>query len=836
MLPLLLLCSLALGQEPEAVQGPRLPQVFEGVAPSYPPDALTEGLDATVLLEVDVSAEGEVLDARVVDASDARFGPPAVDAMRAYRFSPAIDAEGLPSSARIQYRLVFRAEAALPVSAEGLLRSIDGQALAGVLVTARSAEGGELYATTDDTGAFRFVGLESGPWTILATSDLYLTKEVEITVSEGMVQELSLALEERPEPEQGVGYLVVEVVGEGLTDQVTERVISAREIEFLPGSSGDVVKAVQNLPGVARSPSGIGQLIIRGSPPEDSEFGLDGARIPLVFHFSGLTTVLSTESIDEVAYLPGSYGVRYGRALGGYVDLRLSPEPGERRSVASLDLYQAQLFTEQPLGENTSISVSGRRSYIDTVLSPILSKGDTTVQAPRYYDAQVRLAHITPRGDNLELMYLMSDDSFRFLGKNADGEDETLAALATRFHKLRVRHLAGLGPDTRLESLLLLGPEVQEFEFAGQSEAYEKSLALNLREELQRELSEDRRLGYRLGIDLLCGRDSYLYDVGSFGEREEGQAWTCAPAPYAEATVRLGTLRLTPGVRLDSQFLPFATLYSFDPRLGARWSLGDRTTLKAGTGLYSQLPTLRQLNPDSDGNPDLVPERAWQSSLGVEYQLSQAIRIDLSGYYSQLDNLVVGREERFYFFSGPPLPQEFDTKPYANLGTGLTCGVEALVRYTDDRTVAQVAATFGHSERTGRDGIDRLFAYDQPLILNALVSRELPRGWRLGGRVRFTSGNPYAPVINAVYRLEERDWLPVYDSGQSARLRPFFSLDLRVDRTWTFERWELTTYLDIQNVTYYQNVEVMFYSADYREEDPVAGLPTLPTFGFKGVW
>jgi len=150
--------------------------------------------------------------------------------------------------------------------------------------------------------------------------------------------------------------------------------------------------------------------------------------------------------------------------------------------------------------------------------------------------------------------------------------------------------------------------------------------------------------------------------------------------------------------------------------------------------------------------------------------------------------------------------------------------------------VAQLAATFSHSERTGRDGISNLFAYDQPVLLNALVSRELPRRWRLGARVRFGSGNPYTPVVNAIYRMEERDWIPVYDSGQSARLKPFFSLDLRVDRSWAFRRWDLTAYLDVQNATYYDNVEVMFYSADYREEQPVTGLPVLPTFGFEGVW
>ncbi len=818
--------------------GPRLPRVSGGVAPSYPPDALAEGLDGEVLLRVGVDEQGRVAGAEVVEASDPRFAGPAVDAMLGFRFEPAVDADGLITTALIQYRMVFRAQAALPVSVEGIVR--DGEAditLSQVLVTAIGPEGEQRYATTDAAGAFRFVGLAEGPWTLeLSGGSLYEAKRLELTVAAGVVQQVDARLE-RPESERTDADLTILVEDEASADEVTERVIRADEIAFLPGTSGDVVKAVQNLPGVARAPSGIGQLIIRGSPPEDSEFGLDGNPIPLVFHFSGLTTVLSTENIDEVAYLAGSYGARYGRALGGVVDLRLNPElPEEARSVVSVDVYQAQLFHERKLGERTALTVSGRRSYIDTVLTPVLSQGEFTVQAPRYWDGQVRLQHETRRGDDFDALFLASDDRFRFLGEGADGEDETLAALATRFQKLRLRHLASLAGGWELESGLLLGPEVQTFEFPRDSEAYEKRLAVSLREEIRIEADEENPFGTRLGLDLLCGRDSYLYDVAFFGDREEGEAFFCAPAPYAELTARMGPVTVTPGLRGDLLLLPESTHASLDPRLGLRLVLGSSTTLKAGTGLYSQFPTFRELNPEADGNPSLSPERAWQTSLGVERQLGDRLRAEATGFYNQLDQLVVGREDRFEFFTGPPIPGDFDTDPYGSEGTGMSCGVELLLRYSDDATVAQLAATFGHSERTGRDGITQLFEYDQPVILNALASRELPRDWRLGARLRYGSGNPYIPVINKVYNLDQRRFVPVYDSEASARLPGFFSLDLRVDKSWSFPRWELTTYLDVQNATFRENVEVMFWSYDYSEEQPIAGLPVVPSFGLKGEW
>ena len=49
-------------------------------------------------------------------------------------------------------------------------------------------------------------------------------------------------------------------------------------------------------------------------------------------------------------------------------------------------------------------------------------------------------------------------------------------------------------------------------------------------------------------------------------------------------------------------------------------------------------------------------------------------------------------------------------------------------------------------------------------------------------------------------------------------------------------RWSFTAYLDIQNVTNASNVEIMAYSYDYSEEEPIAGNPIFPAFGFKGEW
>lgn len=759
----LLLTLPALAQD---VDRSRLPQVEAAVQPAYPASELAEGVAATVLLEVLVGDEGQVLDAAVAESAGPAFDAAALDAILGFRFTPALDAQGEPSQAVIGYRLNFEPQA--------------------------------------------------------------VTVQVPV--------DAPVPPEPLPELPADEGYTLV-VVDQRLAPDITERRLTAEEIRYLPGTSGDVVKAVQNLPGIARAPLGIGQLIVRGNNPEDTLYTLDGSPIPLVFHFAGLTSVVPGDALDEVAFLPGNSSVRYGRMLGGVVDLRTTAELPETSRSVSVDLYQSAAFVTQRLGDRAAITVSARRSYADVVLGPLLSQGDFKVQAPRYWDGQVRY-QFQGDGGSWDVMAYASDDRFRFLGGD-DDDAEVFAAFADQFQRLRVRRLDAAGTWSR-ETTLALGPERRFFEFGTDSEAIEETHSASLRQEYVRPLGD--RLGARLGVDTLWGRERFDFTAptfdGSAGEREHDTAIFAAPAGYAELSVRAGPLTFIPGVRAD--LLAYDTGYTaatIDPRLAVRALVGDSTLLKASVGQYSGFPGLREVTDQADGNPDLGPERSLQASAGIEQTLPYGLRFEATGFHNQLDRLIVGREDRLEFFSGPPPVGPFDTDAYANEGVGRSYGAELMVRYDGERAVGLVTATWSHSERQDRPKEDvELFAYDQPIVLNALWSQELPRGWRLGARFRYGSGNPFTPVVNRTFDAGSRTYAPVYGERSSDRLAAYKSLDVRVDKLWELRRFDLTGFLEVQNATNAKNVEVIGWNEDYSAQDPITGYPTLPVFGVRGDW
>jgi len=823
--------------------GPSLP-VLVSLPALVTPDATAawpEDGRLVALVSVEVADDGTVLSARPPDDLPAAFARPALDAALGARFQPALGPDGRPVDAAVQLQLVFDRDAPPPLSIQGRARASGSTVpLAALRVTATASDGTQVVATTDEDGTFAFAGLPDADWVLTARGPGLRPVETALSTRAGVVQEVDLPLvrDAGLGSADGVGAEIV-VYEEDTRVEVTERPLDTELAMVLPGTNGDVVKVVQSLPGVARSPLGTGNLIIRGTAPEDSAGFLDGTPLPIVFHFGGLSTVLDGHSVAEVGYVPGNAGVRYGRFLGGLVDIRTRDSLAEhpRRSV-SVDLYQAGAFIDTPLGDkqNTALTLSARRSYIDTVLQPAIDARDVPVQAPVYADVQARLLRVFDNGTRGELLLLASRDTFAYIGVE-DGEEVPALDLTVSFWRLRSRILQPVG-QAEHELSLAVGVDTEDFASFERDTANEQVASVSLRDEWRREGDPDQ-LGYRVGLDVWAGREVFVYDIESYGPFEAGATPFLAPAVYGELTARFGPLTATPGLRGDLAVYPYDAISgSLDPRLQTRWDIDETWAFIGASGTYSRLPAARQVMSSADGNPSLIAERSWQNSLGVQTRPTPSVLVELTGYANLLDRRIVGREDRFQFRTTPLfMTGPIDDGPYENDGTGTIFGGELFARVDRSRFTGWLAATVSRSRRVDRPGeAPSLFSYDQPVILTALGTTTLPRNWRLGSRLRLASGNPYTPVTQRFQDMESRVFVPVYGDVDSERLAMFFGIDLRVDKTWTFDHWRLTGSLDLQNISVRANEEVPAWNSTYTEFSPISGLPPIPVFGLKGEW
>jgi outer membrane receptor protein involved in Fe transport len=853
------------------------PVVLRDARADYPADALRDRVRATVVFEIEISASGEVSAADLLElhaedeagtavpADRYPFAEAARIAVHELRFRPA-EAGGKPVAVRVRYTYRFTlpappaspggapaapgggraaASAAPPVAPAANLVGVvrergTRREIAGATVTVyrgRPDEGG-FEATTDAAGRFRFHDLAEGTWILVIELDGYARHRTAERIDRGAVLDGVYYLEKN-------SYSPYDVVVEASTarKEVTRRTLEVAELVKIPGTLGDPVLAVENLPGVARTASE--EIVIRGSGPEDTGVYLGGIRIPFVFHPGFGRSVIPAAVVEKIELFPGSPGVYYGRSTGGVYEVsvkRLRPD----RLHGSLDtsVIDTSLYLEVPLGSRAAIALAVRRSYLDLLLQAAIPD-DTPVDfetAPRYYDYQL-LGNWTPGGAHeLRWMLLGADDGLELLFDDPSdlagpGVTDNAIALDSQFQRLMLEHR--FTPAGWLSNRLQL---------AAGRDAVEQRVFGQFVDFATREYHLRNTTTARLGsaVALTVGLDTLIEEIDAEARTErpglEGEGTSAlgttdalyervdglrhvSAAAFAELQLVLGWLAVTPGVRVD-HFAQVDT-YSADPRLVVRLG-GPRFSLKGGVGVVHQPPQVHE-TLEVFGNPALGLERALQYSAGLEWRPREHLALDLTVFHKGLDRLV-GRSHR-PVERGGVLVEEV----YSNDGTGTVRGLEMLLEHQLRHGLrGWIAYTLSRAERTDPGSSEaRLFDHDQTHILAAVLSYALPRHWELGLRWRYVTGAPFTPVAGSVFNSDQDRYDEVPGRRNSERLPAFHQLDLRVDKSWIYDTWRLSAYLSLANAYNQRNAESVSYNFDYSERKYTRGLPLLPILGIR---
>lgn len=174
---------------------------------------------------------------------------------------------------------------------------------------------------------------------------------------------------------------------------------------------------------------------------------------------------------------------------------------------------------------------------------------------------------------------------------------------------------------------------------------------------------------------------------------------------------------------------------------------------------------------------------------------------------------------------------------FSNGGLGRVVGGDFLLRQRLWRGLfGWIAYTISRSERRDNPSEPwRLFRYDQTHILTLVASYKLPFwGLEAGIRFRYVTGNPFTPIRGALRNVSNQDWTPISEAPFSDRLPAFHQLDFRVDKTWTFNRWKLGLFIDLQNLYNRANTEnLVFAGRQLYQSTPIAGIPFFPNFGLR---
>ncbi len=607
------------------------------------------------------------------------------------------------------------------------------------------------------------------------------------------------------------------------------------ELQRVPGTGGDIVRALTVMPGVVnlQIPLGYSGVVIRGASPQDSKVLIDGFEVPVLFHNIGFRAIVPAEAIASLDFIPGGFDVAYGRASSGIVNLTTRAGSDKRSAQAEVSFIDGGLMAQGPAGANTRYMFALRRSTIDFVLPALIpdSVDLSLTTVPRYWDEQVRIDHkLNPKWD-LTFSNLGTDDIFELVtSKNEDARDKRFFN-RTRFVRNTVAGRYHAGPWT---ANLGLSSLLQEFTFEIGSNQFIKSRLASFTPRVEVTRTAAKALGltdvvWRTGGELQIGRTSIdlalplepregepmpEFDPKDVSTRFSGAIWTPDATVWTALAGNLDKqIRVTTGLRAEA--FGRAGEVAIQPRGEIAVKLAKPWTARLAAGAYRRPPQYQSEYLEED----LESERSVQTIAGLQYEPHEGVRIQTSGYYTDRTQLIT---------------RESDGS-LGNSGRGTSVGGELLATYRGGPWFTWLSYSYSHSTRVDRPGDPkRLFTYDQPHSLNAAASWKRGK-WQLGGRFQLYSGLPNTPPIGSVFDSDRNIYVPLYGEVNGDRAPIHHQLDLRIDRMWKIGSVELTGFIDVQNVYMNTSVVTYFYNYDYTQRAEFKSIPIIPSLGLRGV-
>lgn len=736
------------------------PRLLHDPGVAYPKAALKQGVHVRVevALVLVLNDSGEVVDAILERDAPAAFAEEALRAAQGLRFEPALR-DGVPMPARIRFRYEFTPP---PAGLTGrVLDAATGQPLSGARIVVRGADGERQLATGTD-GTWSAGDLRGGPATLSVGAEAHVAQDTRVELVPGEATDVVFRLESSAVATQEPAEAPIEVVvrGERLPPAVTS--FSREEVRRLPGAFGDPFRAIEALPGVTPVASGLPYFYVRGAPPGNVGYYVDGVRVPYLYHIGFGPSVVHPGLVERVDLHAGGYPARFGRFAGGIVSATTAePEPwfhGE----ANVRLFDLGALVESGFDDGRgSAMVGGRYSYTAALLSLV----NPEVRLD-YRDYQARVSYDLTPDDRVSIF---SFGAYDLLATVKNDIEEIL--YGTEFYRADLRYDARLDGG-HLRTAVTFGYDRTSASFLSGERRYVVDRSLATRMELLKRWGDSVtvRAGTDLTLDAYSVEDALYSDpdspeTKSFDESFQTRSDLAAGAWFDFGLELSDTFELVPGLRGDVYGSQSEHAVGIDPRLAARWQSTPRLRLMPALGVVHQPPSF--IFPIPGLTPTLAGglQRGIQTSSAVEFDVSDTTTAGVTPFYNVYWNMTdaLGSSTG----AGPPSFEE--------RSGGRAYGVELFLRRSlTERLGGFVAYTLSRSERSV-EGDTFPSSFDRTHVVNAAASYDFGKGWLAGGRFVFYSGAPVQQTTGAI----------IARSPHVEREPPFFRLDVRGEKRWT---------------------------------------------------
>ena len=520
-------------------------------------------------------------------------------------------------------------------------------------------------------------------------------------------------------------------------------------LDFIYGnvvfSSPDIIKSLQNLPGVSAGTELMSGLYVHGGEGSDNLFLLDGVPMYQISHLGGLFSSFNTDVVKGLDFYKSGFPARYGGRMSSVVDVTTRDGDFDRfHGSFMIGLIDGRIQFEGPIIKGkTSFNIALRRSWLDAVLAPTVAylnrnnkDGEKIGGTYAFHDLNASVAHKFSDKDKLSLKFYYGRDrlklsqtkpeTFNYIvvddkrtEMTASGEDEINADIAwgNLLTSLNWSHI--FNEDMYLNAAAYYSGSNADvwyrwkdwrFENTEHHDAVDETNVsevsdIAVRADLDWKLNGNHHL--RMGTSYQHhiynpSRNSTVDNDGSLlkttsGKKYDGDEF----ALYAEDEISIGKrLDLNAGLRYVIFSVPGRFRHRLEPRVAVSFRCSDNIDIKASythMNQFAHLISTHYLDVPTNcwlpSTADIEPMHSRQVAAGVYSRLPMNFRLNVEGYYKTMDNLLEYSGANSLF---PPL-DSWETSFHK--GKGRAYGLETEFGWDSSNLSFTVYYTLSCSER-----------------------------------------------------------------------------------------------------------------------------------------
>lgn len=716
--------------------------------------------------------------------------------------------------------------------------------ISGYITDLESGEGligANIYLNDSNTGTitnsfgYFSLTLPIGPKELNASYIGFQNQLIKLDLNKDTILDISLS--------SSIAMEVVEITAASSKKIEDETQMSTIEVPILqikkiPALLGevDVLKALQLLPGVQSGGEGQSGLYVRGGSPDQNLILLDGTPVYNASHLFGFFSVFNADAIKDVKLIKGGFPARYGGRLSSVLEINM--KEGNNKSFggkASIGLVSSKLTLEGPIGksEKTSFIVSGRRTYIDLLLKPVIKnsfkeEGSDGSTGYFFYDLNAKVNHKFSNRDKLYLSFYGGQDKFfledKEVGSVINDINENDLKWGNITTALRWNHV--------FQPKLFLNTTATYSRYNLDTRSYFATVDSRINE------TEDILLNYVSGIeDFALKMDfdyvpsprhfirfgvhgiSHQFKPGTFDLEQnipsenyffkttlgQDDISSIELATYIEDDLVINdNLKANIGLHLSGFSVEDKFYASLQPRISMRYLLGNGMSAKASFAnmrQYIQLLAFEGVGLPTDlwlPTTDRVkPQDSWQVAAGFAKSFENGYELSIEGYYKEMSNIIAYKD-------GSGLFEFTDWQDRVTQGNGTSYGLEVFLQKKQGRFTGWIGYTLSKSVRQFDElnfGEEFSYRYDRRHDISVVGSYTVKKDNTLsfawvygtGNAITLPTGNfsgiyPSAR-FNNVYQGD------LYDDRNNFRMNAYHRLDLSYtlfkdkgswNRSWSF--------------------------------------------------